>query len=117
MRMIANNFSNNGLIRLKNNEWIEKQRISGKVAAKTLCISKQLVENRTNKSLIELDKIAYEHIKDNKCEPTFLGYKGFPNTCCISVNQQLVHGIASNTPLQEGDMISFDLGAEIDGVI
>lgn len=103
--------ANNDLVRLKNEDWLVKQRIAGKVAAGALLLLEQEVKNGTTKSLLELDKLAEEFIRDNDCEPTFLHYKGFPNSICISINQQLVHGICTNYYLQDGDMVSFDLGS------
>jgi len=105
------------LIKLKGKDWLDKQRIAGKVAAKTLLLLQELVQKKTTKSLLELDKIAEEFIVANGCKPTFLGYRGFPNSSCISINQQLVHGIASNYVLQDGDTVSFDLGATYEGAI
>jgi methionyl aminopeptidase len=105
------------LIKLKTKEQLEKFRVAGKVAAGALVILEQAVKDGTRKSLLELDKFAYEYIKDNKCEATFLGYHGFPNSVCISVNKKLVHGIPTNSQLQDGDIVSFDLGATFDGAI
>lgn len=65
-----------------------------------------------------LDAIAYQIIKDNKCEPTFLGYSGFPASICSSVNEQIVHGIPSDKViLKEGDIISVDVGATYRGLV
>lgn len=110
-------FGSNGLVCLKGQDWIEKQRIAGKIAAKTLLILKDLVESRCKENPIELNRIAENYITSQKASCCFAGYKGYPNGCCISINQQLVHGIANDVLLKDGDMISFDLGAEIEGVI
>jgi len=59
---------------------------------------------------IDLDKIAYEFIKDSKAEPSFKGYKGFPSTICASVNNEIVHGLPSNYEIKEGDIVSVDCG-------
>ncbi len=59
---------------------------------------------------LELDKISHKIILENNAKPSFLGYGGFPATICSSVNEVLVHGIPNNTPLQEGDIISIDMG-------
>lgn len=67
---------------------------------------------------LDLDKIAYEIIKDNRAIPTFLGYNGFPGSICTSVNDQVVHGIpSSDTVLKEGDIISIDIGATYKGLV
>ena len=110
-------FADNNLIRLKDENWLEKQRVAGKVSAKALILLEQEVKNRTTKSLLELDKLAETYIRDNQCEPTFLGYHGFPNSTCISVNKKLVHGIPTDYKLQDGDLVSFDLGATYQGAI
>ncbi len=65
-----------------------------------------------------LDDIAYQIIKDNKCEPTFLGYHGFPSSICASVNEQVVHGFPSDkVVLEEGDIIAVDIGATYRGLV
>ncbi len=110
-------FSNNSFIKLKDKEFLNNQRIAGRVAAQTLLLLEKLVKEKTTKSLLELDKIAGEFIINNGCEITFLNYKGFPNNICISVNKQLVHGIATDYKLQDGDLVSFDLGATYRGAI
>jgi len=63
----------------------------------------------------ELDQRANEIIVNAGAVPTFLGYHGFPATICASVNEVMVHGIPNDTPLQEGDVISVDVGAKIEG--
>lgn len=59
---------------------------------------------------IDLDKIAETFIRDNNATPGFLGMYGFPNTLCISINEEVVHGIPRNKPLNDGDIISVDCG-------
>ena len=59
---------------------------------------------------LELDKKAEEFIRDNGAKPSFLGYRGFPNTLCISVNDMVVHGIPSKNEIKEGDVVSVDCG-------
>jgi methionyl aminopeptidase len=63
----------------------------------------------------ELDKIARDLIEKAGAKPAFLGYRGFPATLCISVNDQVVHGIPGPRKLKEGDIVSLDLGAIVDG--
>ena len=66
----------------------------------------------------ELNDIAYKIIKQNKADPTFLGYHGFPATICASVNEQVVHGFPSNNViLKSGDIISIDVGATYKGFV
>ncbi len=63
----------------------------------------------------ELDAVAEATIRKAKGEPAFKGYRGFPKTACISVNEEVVHGIPSPRKLREGDVISFDIGVKLDG--
>ncbi|MDO4381330.1 MAG: type I methionyl aminopeptidase [Clostridia bacterium] len=67
-------------------------------------------------STAEIDRIAYEYIKSQGAEPNFLHLYGFPATACISVNDEVIHGIPSKKRiLKEGDIVSIDLGAKIHG--
>ena len=66
-------------------------------------------------STLELDKIAEDFIRSNGGVPGFLGYGGFPNTLCISVNDEVVHGIPSSRSLEEGDVVSVDCGVVKNG--
>ena len=59
---------------------------------------------------LSLDKIAETYIRDHNAEPGFLGLYDFPNTLCISINEEVVHGIPSKKPLKNGDIISIDCG-------
>ena len=66
----------------------------------------------------ELDELAFRIIKENKADPTFLGYHGFPATICASLNEQVVHGFPSHdTVLKNGDIISIDVGATYKGFV
>lgn len=65
--------------------------------------------------LLELDKMAFEFIKDHNAEPGFLGLYGFPNTLCTSLNEVVAHGIPDTTVLKEGDIISIDCGVKKNG--
>lgn len=110
-------FSNNSLVRLKDDEWLEKQRIAGKIAARTLVMLQRHVAGRTFHSTNTLSQVAEEFIRAAGGTPTFKGYKGFPAAVCISVNKELVHGIPNDTVLDDGDIISFDLGVTYEGAI
>lgn len=118
MRMNDKNpFNTNGLIKLKNKDWLDKQRVAGRIAAQTLLSLKGYVEKGTFHSLATLNELSERFITDAGGTPTFKGYKGFPAGVCISVNKQLVHGIPSDYKLQEGDIVSFDLGVTVEGAI
>lgn len=110
-------FSGTGLFKLKDQNWLDNQRIAGKIAAKALVLLQKLIKDRTELSLLNLNDIAEKFIFDAGGTPTFKGYKGFPAGVCISVNKQLVHGIPANYYLQDGDIISFDLGVTYNGAI
>jgi methionyl aminopeptidase len=68
-------------------------------------------------TMLELDRIADEHIAARGGYPTSKGYKGFPNALCISPNSMVVHGIPSGYRAREGDLISLDLGVTLDGLV
>ena len=96
------------MIYLKTDEEIELMRESNRLVGMTHGeLSKQI---RPGIPTLQLDKIADEFIRDHGAVPSFLGYGGFPNSICTSVNEHVVHGIPNNTPLQEGDIISVDCG-------
>jgi len=63
----------------------------------------------------EIDRIAYDFIIKHKGTPAFLNYAGFPNTCCISINEQVIHGIPSMRRLEDGDIVSLDIGINLHG--
>ena len=97
------------MIVVKTKEEIELMRESALVVSKTLGeIAKEVKPGVTT---LQLDKIAEECIRDQGAIPGFLGLYDFPNTLCMSPNEQVVHGIPNNTPLVEGDIISIDCGA------
>ena len=63
----------------------------------------------------EMDRVAEERVRAAGAVPAFKGYHGYPATICASVNDQVVHGIPSNRPVEEGDILSIDMGAKLDG--
>lgn len=104
------------MIYLKTDEEIELMRNANQLVGKTLAeIAKHITPGV---STLKLDQIAEEFIRDNGAIPAFLGYGGFPNSICTSVNEQVVHGIPSDkTILKEGDIISVDCGTELEGFV
>ena len=89
-------------------------REAGRISAKALRLVGEAV--KPGVSTAYLDKLAYDYIISQGARPNFLNYGGFPATACISVNNQVIHGIPSkHTILKEGDIVSVDLGAAIDG--
>lgn len=102
------------MIYLKSDEEIELLRISNQIVAKTLAEIAKIIAPGV--STAQLDKVAEEFIRDNGAVPGFLGYGGFPGSICTSVNDQVVHGIPSDkVVLEDGDIISVDCGAYING--
>ncbi len=97
------------MIVVKSREEIELIRQSALIVSKTLGEIAKVI--KPGISTLELDKIAEECIRDHGAEPGFLGLYDFPNTLCMSPNEQVVHGIPNSDPLKEGDIISVDCGA------
>lgn len=102
------------MIELKTKEDIEAIRASNILVSKTLALVGKNIKDGV--STAELDKLAEEFIRDNGAIPAFKGYGGFPGTLCTSINEVVVHGIPSNKGiLKEGDVVSIDCGAVING--
>ena len=94
-------------------ESFEQIKIAGALAAKTLDEVTSYVKPGINTD--ELDKICYEFIKDNGGYSAPLFYRGFPKSCCTSVNHVVCHGIPSNKYLSEGDIVNIDVTAIVNG--
>ena len=102
------------MIFLKSDEEIELLRISNQIVAKTLAEMAKLIAPGV--STMQLNNVADEFIRDNGAVPNFLNYGGFPYSICTSVNEQVVHGFPSDKVfLEDGDIISVDCGALING--
>lgn len=100
-------------ITIKNEKQIEYMRIAGRITGEVLnLLETKIKEGITTK---ELDKIAEEYIRSQGAIPSFKGYGGFPATICASVNEELIHGIPGSKTLKNGDIISIDVGAYING--
>ena len=101
------------MIIIKNNKEIALMRSAGKIVAETLLLVEEKV--RPGITTAELDRIAEEFITKHGAKPSFKGLYGFPASLCISVNEQVVHGIPGGYVLKDGDIISVDCGAHING--
>jgi methionyl aminopeptidase len=100
-------------IHYRSREEIDKMREANRIV---MLAHKRLAEVlRPGISTIELDREAEQVIRDNGGRPSFKGYRGFPATLCIALNNQVVHGIPDKTEVEEGDIIGLDLGAEYQG--
>lgn len=98
---------------IKSDYEIVLMRQAGKVVALTLeKLSKSIRAGMTTK---ELDTIAAEEIKKHGAIPSFKGYRGFPGNICVSINNEIVHGIPGDRVLKEGDLVSLDVGATYKG--
>ncbi len=96
------------MVYIRTAEEIELIRESNILVSKTLAeVAREIKPGVTTNTL---DKIAEMFIRDHQAVPGFLGYQGYPKTLCTSVNSQVVHGIPSDQPLKEGDIVSVDCG-------
>jgi methionyl aminopeptidase len=106
------------MIYLKTDEEVELLREANLLIGRTLAeLAKIIKPGVTTK---QLDKVAEEFIRDNGAEPTFKGFPNpyggpFPASICTSVNEQVVHGIPNDVPLQDGDIVSIDCGTRLNG--
>lgn len=97
------------MIIYKTDEELELMKLSNQLVTDTLAEMAKIIQPGVTTKY--LDRIAEQFIRDNKGVPGFLGYNGYPNTLCASLNEQVVHGIPSEIALTEGDIISIDCGA------
>ena len=98
------------MIQLKNSEQIALMKQAGRITGEALILAGEAVkEGITTK---HLDDIVRQHIEKSGAKPSFLGYAGFPGSACISINDQVIHGIPSaKAVLKEGDIVKIDVGA------
>lgn len=102
------------MIVLRTAKEIDTMRKACQISAEALQIAGEAV--KPGITTYEIDQIAYRYIKKQGAEPNFLNYNGFPATACISINDEVIHGIPSKTRvLKEGDIVSIDLGAKVNG--
>lgn len=99
----------------KTEEQIEQVRESANLLSQLLVEIAKII--KPGITTLSLDSLAYEFIKDNGGTPAFLNYHGFPNSLCISVNDQVVHGIPSDYVIKDGDLVSVDGGVNLNGFI
>ena len=99
--------------RLKRPDEIEKMRAAGRILG--ACLSHVASRVRPGITTEDLDREAETFIRDHGCIPGFIGYNDFPKSICISVNDEVVHGIPGPRVLREGDLVSLDCGLILDG--
>ena len=102
------------MIVLKTNRELSLMREACRISAGALRVAGEAVQPGVTTE--EIDRIAYEYIIKQGAKPNFLNYNGFPATACISINDEVIHGIPSKKRvIKEGDIVSIDLGAVLDG--
>lgn len=99
---------------LKSHDEIQKMRRANAIVAETLQILREAI--KPGITTYELDRLAFENTVKNKVKPGFLGYNGYPNSLCASVNEEVVHGIPSKKrKLKQGDIVGLDFGVIYEG--
>lgn len=101
------------MLQIKSKREIEKMRASGKLVASILSKVREMVVPGV--SLLELDQMAEQMTLEGGAKPAFKGYMGYRHTLCLSVNEQVVHGVPSNRRLKEGEIVGVDFGLVLDG--
>lgn len=102
------------MIQIKNQDQIAVMKEAGRITGEALLVAREHV--REGVSTYELDKLIREHIERSGAKPSFLGYHGFPGSACISINDEVIHGIPSKKRiLMEGDIVKIDVGAYYKG--
>lgn len=103
------------MTQIKTPQEIEAMRQSGKILSATL----RMLENEIRDGMTtgQLDKLAEQMIRDHGAKPSFLGYQGFPASLCVSINEEIVHGIPGERVVKNGDIVGLDLGATYKGMI
>lgn len=98
------------MIQLKNSLQIKDMKEAGRITGEALLVAREHV--REGISTYELDKLIREHIERSGAKPSFLGYGGFPASACISINDEVIHGIPSKKRIiKDGDIVKVDVGA------
>ena len=102
------------MIIVKTKEQIEKMKSAGRITGEAILVAAEMIrEGVTTK---QIDEKIRHHIEKNGAKPSFLGYGGFPGSACISINDEIIHGIPSaERVLHEGDIVKIDVGAFIGG--
>jgi methionine aminopeptidase, type I len=101
------------VITIKSPREIELMRVAGRITAAARSVGREMVTPGVTTQ--EIDKEIFKFIKKSGAKPSFLGYGGFPGSACISVNDEVIHGIPGKRVINEGDIVSIDVGAYIGG--
>ena len=98
------------MIQVKNSEQIALMKVAGRITGEAILAAAEHIKEGV--STLELDNIIRHYIEKSGAKPSFLGYGGFPGSACISVNEEIIHGIPrANKILREGDIVKLDVGA------
>ena len=100
---------------IKSDRDIELMRQAGRITAEARSVARRMIEPGVTTKAI--NKEVFNFIRKSGAEPTFLGYCGYPASVCISVNDQVIHGIPGGRRLREGDIVSIDVGATYKGYV
>jgi len=103
------------MIKIKSRKEIEMMRRAGKITAAARALAGEMV--RPGVTTREIDKAVHDFILKQGAIPAFLNYNGYPASVCVSINNEVIHGIPGNRTIMEGDVVSIDVGAEKDGYI
>jgi len=95
-------------------ETIEKMRVAGRLAAQATVLAGEYAKPGVTTD--EIDRVVHEFLCDHGAYPSTLGYKGFPKSCCTSLNEVICHGIPDSTVIEDGDILNVDVTAYLDGV-
>ncbi|WP_375423239.1 type I methionyl aminopeptidase [uncultured Friedmanniella sp.] len=95
-------------------ETVARMRVAGRIAARAIRAAAAAIAPGVTTD--ELYRVAHEYLVDAGAYPSTLGYRGFPKSCCTSVNEVVCHGIPDARPLAEGDLVKIDITAYVDGV-
>jgi methionyl aminopeptidase len=95
-------------------EIIERMRVAGRLAAQAMHAAADIISPGITTD--DLDQVVHEFLIDHGAYPSTLGYRGFPKSCCTSVNEVICHGIPDARPLEDGDIVKIDVTAYIQGV-
>ena len=102
------------MIIIKNSEQLKLMRLAGRITAEALVVARESI--RPGMTTKELDNKIKRYIEKCGATPTFLGYNGFPGSACISINDEVIHGIPSDKIIiQDGDIVKVDVGARFRG--
>jgi len=101
------------MVELKSERELERMRAAGRLVAEALARLREMI--RPGVTTGELDAAFERMCRERGAEPAFKGYRGYPASICVSINEQVVHGIPGGRRLREGDLVSLDVGVRLDG--